>query len=193
MTFNDLVQYIGFRAIDQDGVEYSPTEIGMYAKIALDWLLQELMAREAVFAQNKTVLEVDENGADLPEGFIREVAVLDERGIPLTSLDPQQWEQTWRFKRFCYTILGGKIYAGVSPITLFYYKTWDVPGADNPFPSPECTDNLVKEIVTFLVLNRNEFDTSVEQALTQKFESQVNQLVGTYGRANVDIELPWTV
>ena len=89
MTLGNLVQYVRYRAIDEDGIEYSVPEIAQYAKVAQDWILAELMRLGSQVGQLQAVLTLEDGSADLPPDFQRESAVLDKDGYPLTAVPYQ--------------------------------------------------------------------------------------------------------
>jgi len=94
-----------------------------------------------------------------------------------------------------YKIVGNKIYANDSKVTIqyccpLYDKVADV---NNNLPTPDYMTDLIKEMVVFFALNRNEFNTSVEQMLVERFRWQVTYIVSMYGFGNIERPMPYVV
>ena len=188
MTVEELLQQVRYAINDTQKVEYTDAELINYVNDALRFVSNELIRLSSPLMLKTTTLNFIDNSADLPSDFIREEAVI-ANGIVLNSIPATQEPGTLNYK-----ILGNKIYSKNNQVLLLYYAGFpSVLALNQSVPIPDYMLSLVKSIVAFLALNRNEYNTSVEQELIKVFSGQVLELAKMIGEQFYERILPFTV
>lgn len=188
MTVKELLNYVRYQINDVDKVEYSDTELIGYVNEGLRFISNELIRLSSPLLLKKTTLELTDGEADLPSDFIKEEAVLNSQGQALKSYPP-----SYPIDQYGYKILGNKLYSNNTSVDLIYYASYSsVSTLDSILPIPDYMVSLLREIVIFLALNRNEFSLNVEQELFKLFASQVYELAKV-GSSYYERELPFKI
>ena len=188
MTVDELLQEVRYQIHDTDKVEYTDSELISYVNDALRFISNELIRCGSALLLKRTSLSLTDGQAGLPADFVKEQAVLDSQGYVLQSLAPSE-----PVSRYGYKIVGSTIYSDNSTLELYYFASFpSVSALNEDVPVPDYMLSLVKQIVVFLALNRNEYSLSVEAELIKLFQGQVMMLANTGGQ-NMERTLPFVV
>jgi len=189
MTVEELLTQVRYQINDTDKVEYTDAELIGYVNDGLDFISKELIRLSSPVLLKYTTLSLTDGAADLPSDFVREEGVLDSQGNPLKSCPPIK-----PVDQYGYKIIGNKLYSNNTSVDLFYYAFYPkVSALTDTIPIPDYMVQLLKEIVIFLALNRNEFSLNVEQELLKVFASQVYDIAKMTGETYYERELPFKV
>jgi len=189
MTVEELLTQVRYQINDTDKVEYTDTELIGYVNDGLDFISKELIRLSSPVLLKYTTLSLTDGAADLPNDFVREEGVLDSQGNLLKSYPPIK-----PVDQYGYKIIGSKLYSNNTSVDLFYYAFYPkVSALTDTIPIPDYMVQLLKEIVIFLALNRNEFSLNVEQELLKVFASQVYDIAKMTGETYYERELPFKV
>jgi hypothetical protein len=185
----DFFEEVRFTINDVEKLEYTDNELLTYLNQAQDYIVNTCINHQYNrFLKTATLNTDTTSGQALPDDFVIEQSVYaGER--ELTPLTP---DAVIKDGEPYYKIVGDKIYAGLSPITLtYYYHPERYTSYEQDLQLPRIFNNLLKEIVVFLALNRNEFNTSVEQQLAVLFEQKLLSLISAYGNGFIPLNLPF--
>jgi len=189
VTVQEFLDQVRYQINDTDKVEYTDQELINYTNEALSWLGAELARYGAPQVLKFTTLVLTNGEADLPSDFLFESGVLGPDGSLLKSVPPVQPADQYSYK-----IIGNKIYSNNTSLDLFYFASFPfVSALTDLIPVFDQAVNLLREIVIFLALNRNEFNTSIEQALMKEFGVQVLELVRQTGSQNFERSIPFMI
>jgi len=127
--------------------------------------------------------------AKLPDDFLFEEAVISPDGTRLYSAGVGE-----NLNKGRYSIIGDEIFAPYDSIFLYYYAR--IPAvyeltADLPI-KPEF-ENLVKEMVVYLALNRINVNTAFETQLATLFENRIREIAAAYGWSKLPLVMPFKV
>ena len=185
-TVQDLLIGVRYRINDTDSVEYTDAELIDYVNEALQVVGNELCRLGAEAVRKRAALTLTDGSAALPSDFVREVEVKSGDAVLLPLPDPEEVDET------TYAIEGGRIYSGASELSLLYCAALPLVSAPgDTLPLPDFFAPLLRQMVVFIALNRNEFDTSVEQALLTAFQGQILSLARLRGHGNFERPLPF--
>jgi len=189
MTVEELLNYVRYQINDTDKVEYTDAELIGYVNDGLRFISNELIRLSSPILLKYTTLSLTDGVADLPSDFVREEGVLDSQGNPLESYPPIK-----PVDQYGYKIIGNKLYSNNESVDLFYYAPYSTVSAlTDTIPVPDYMVQLLKEIVIFLALNRNEFSLNVEQELLKVFANQIYEIAKMVGGTYYERELPFQV
>lgn len=189
MLVRNLLDEVRRQIADVEKVEYTDAELIGYINDGLRFISNELIRLNSPLLIKFVNLTLSNGEATLPSDFVKEEAVLDAQGNNLVSVPPAKIADPKSYK-----IIGNKLYSGNKSVTLFYYAPFQlVSGLDDLIPVPVWMESLLKEIVVFLALNRNEFNVSVEQALIQAFGQQIWEIAKSIGGQNFERPMPFVV
>jgi len=189
MTVEEFLNQVRYQINDTDKAEYSDTELINYVNDALRFISNELIRLSSPILLKYTTLSLTDGAADLPSDFVREEGVLDSQGNLLKSYPAIKPADQYGYK-----IIGDKIYSNNTSLDLFYYALFPfVASLDDEIPVPAYMVNLLKEIVIFLALNRNEFSLNVEQELLKAFGAQIYEIANSVTQTYYERELPFKV
>jgi len=188
MTVQELLEQVRYQINDTDKAEYTDAELINYINDGLRFISNELIRIGSSLLLKKADLALTDGFVALPSDFVKEQAVLDAQGNILKSLTPAE-----PLSRYGYKIIGNTFYSNSDNITLYYFAPYsEVSTIASEIPVPDYMLGLLKEIVIFIALNRNEFSLSVEAELIKTFETQVLQLANI-GRQNLEIIMPFVI
>lgn len=170
---------------DTAKIEYSDDELLRILNRVQDYIADTCINKQfSRFLKTATL----NSGDSLPDDFVVEDGVFwkDKKLKPVSpSAQIKQGE-------LAYKLIGNKIEAGVSPLTLLYYAyPHHYKSLDDDLVLPPYFNNLLIEMVAFFALNRNEFNTSVEQSLSALFEQKLIRLISRYGFSKIPLNLPF--
>lgn len=192
MTVQELLINVRYQINDTDAIEYSDAELISYVNEALRWISNVLISLSCPLLLKKVELTLTDGQASLPDDFVKDravTAVINGIETVLESKPPELG-----YDKYSYTIVGSTLYSDNDSVNLLYYAPYSsVASLTDELLIPDSITNLLQQIVVFLALNRNEFNTSVEQALMQNFYSQVALIASQLGNGQVEPNLPWTV
>ncbi len=188
-TVEDFLSSVRYQINDTGAVEYSNDELIEYLNIAIRFLSSELIGISSHLLLKETTIALTDNMGDLPSDFIKEKAVLDADGYTLYSAPPSA-----TLSQIIYKIIGDKIYSKASsPLTLYYFYFYpSVSAITDTLPTKDYMEDLLKEMVIFLALNRNEYSLSTEGQLLANFKDKVLSLAN-FGKQNLDRQLPFVI
>ena len=187
MTVDELLSLVRYQINDVDKVEYTDNELIAYLNEALRFLSAELINVNSSILLKEADLSLTNGHTVLPSDFVKEEAVLDTSGKILKSVPAQATVDSTSYK-----IVGDTIYSENDAITLIYYAPYpSVSASTDPVPGKDYMTNFLTEVVAFLALNRNEFNTSIEQALSERFGTQVLRIANSVGISNYERSIPW--
>ena len=175
--------------LNDDGHEFSDGELIEYLNSVLLYLSETLASIGYRGIVKAVALDLVDGKAKLPDDFLFEEAVVSPDGVRLYSAGIGESLQKGR-----YSIIGDEIFAPYNSISLYYYAR--IPAvyeltADLPI-KPEF-ENLVKEMVVYLALNRINVNTAFETQLATLFESKIREIASVYGWGNVPLVMPFKV
>jgi len=188
MTVEELLTQVRYQINDIDKAEYSDDELINYINDGLRFIVNELIRIGSALWLKKINLTLKDDSTSLPSDFIKEQAVLDSQGNILKSLAPAE-----PLSQYGYKIIGNTLYSKNDKIEFIYFMDYPkVSSLTDSVRVPDYMLGLLKEIVIFLALNRNEFSLNVESDLIKTFESQILQLANI-GKQNLEITMPFII
>ena len=126
---------------------------------------------------------------DLPADFQTEEAVkVDE--VQLNAVSPSITPTSTQYK-----IMGDTIYSDNDSIELFYFimPSTDYTAITDTLDVKAYFRNLYRQMIIFMALNSDEYDTGMEQALMSRFEGIIMSIVGKRGNSNLEAVMPFMV
>jgi len=189
MTVQELFEGVRYQINDVDKVEYSDEELISYLNEAISFLNNLLIDNLSPLLIKTDELFLVQGSSSLPEDFYLEKAVLDNQGNLLRSVSVGA-----PLTKDSYYIAGREIFSGNSRITLYYYSVYpQISALTDTIQVHPVFLNLLKQMVIFLALNRNEFNLSIEQALMERFAQQALSLSNKIGAANIERQMPFVI
>ena len=190
MTVADLITQIRRAINDVGAIEYTDDELVDYINQAQDYITNTCINHQYKGFLKSITLTLTDGKVTLPSDFVVESAVLSGNRNCLPVAPGEQTKQN----SYTYKIIGNELYSDQSELTLIYYsypssytQTTDTISLPNHFI------NLLKEISIYLALNRNEFDTRLEQQLSALYEQKLLKLISNYGLSTIPLNMPFMV
>jgi len=189
ITVEEFLNQVRYQINDTDKVEYSDAELISYINEGLRFISNELIRLSSSLLLKKVNLELTNGEVSLPNDFVKEEAVLNSQGYVLKS-----YPYAKSIDQYGYKIIGNKLYSDNTEITLFYYAPYSfVSTLNDEISIPDYLLNLLKEIVVFLALNRNEYILTVEQRLFKIFVAQIYEIACSINNSFYERELPFKI
>jgi hypothetical protein len=192
MTVGELLDQIRYMINDRDKLEYTDNELINYLNQAQDYIANTCINHQYKGFLKTTTLTLTDGVATLPDDFVVESALY--AGDPPRNLLPIAPGTPIEANSYVYRITGNQLESDQDTITLVYYSyPQQYFNTTDTINLPPQFINLLREITVFLALNRNEFNTSVEQQLSVLYEQKLLKLISNYGLATVPLNLPFWV
>ena len=188
MKVGDLITQIRAAINDTRKIEYTDDELIIYINQSQDYIANTAINAGYKGFLKTATLQLTDGEADLPSDFVRENAVLagTTRLLPIST--------TNLVTSSTYQIVGNKLKTQNDEVTLVYYAyPQQYLTVNDELQLPQHFINLLKEMTIFLALNRNEFNTGVEQQLSALYEQKLLRLIKNYGLWAIPRELPFEV
>ena len=188
MTVQDLINQIRYQINDADRVEYTEAELIGYINQAQDYISQVLINHRFKGLIKNVDLSLSNGKATLPEDFIREHKV-KAGGRLLKSVSVSEDVDIYSYK-----IIGNEIYSGNEQVTLYYFFMYpSYVAVSDTLKIPRVFENLLKEIVIYLALNRTNINASFEVQLSKMYENKIINIISNYGNSNFERPMPFVV
>lgn len=189
MTVDTLFNNARYQLNDENKVSYSDAQLLVYLNQINKYVYSTVIDHESNLTLTLLDITLTDGEVTLPLDFTIESAVKDENDRILNAVSPIQTPTSAEYK-----ILGSTIYSDNDTITILYHSMPnDYTATTETLLIPKYFDNLYSEMLIFLTFNSDEYDTSVEQALVSRFESNVLNLVGKRGNTNPIAPMPFKV
>ncbi|WP_297452595.1 hypothetical protein [Persephonella sp.] len=188
MLVKDLFQQIRYAINDQDKIEFSDAELLNYVNQAQDYISNIAINNGFKGLLKETDLTLTNSQATLPSDFVREYSVTNGMFI-LKSVPPDA-----EVDEFSYKIIGRDLYSKNENLKLYYFYMYPAyVSVNDELAIPNIFLNLLREIATYLALNRVNINTNFEVQLAQFFESRLLQVINNYGNSNIERPMPFVV
>ena len=188
MTIQDLINQIRYQVNDTDKIEYTDSELIEYINQAQNYISKIAINHRFKGLINQSDLSLSDGKATLPADFVKEHKV-KAGGKLLKSVSVSEDVDIYSYK-----IIGNEIYSGNEKITLYYfhfYPTYTV--VTDTIQIPRIFENLLREIVIYLALNRTDINASFEIQLAKLYESKVLNIISSYGNSNLERPMPFRI
>jgi len=190
MTVKDLFTEIRYQMSDELKTGYKDQELIVYLNQTQEYVYTLLIDHASNYALKRVELTLTNGSGDLPADFETESAVNTDDSVPsLESVAPNA-----AVTSISYKIINKTIYSDNDSLILYYYylpDTYSELGEE--LTCPRTFQNLYRQMIIFLAMNSDEFDTSVEQALMTHYESKILSLIGKRGSSNARTPMPFMV
>ncbi len=149
-TAGDIIKKSRYELHDMQGNEYGDEELLHYLADAVSMLSRLLIEARSTYSVRHTTVTI--SPVPLPDGF-----------VAMTRYDPDKL-----------TIVGNDIHCASLPCDITYYVEYTRP--DRPgsaMDTPAVFHPLLAQMVTARALNRNEYNTSLEQQYIQLYTTEI--------------------
>jgi len=187
MTVATLFTYVRYQISDELKTSYTDTELLTYLNQTNNYVYTTLIIHESNLTIKKVDITLTDGEGSLPSDFQSDSAVKLE-GTPLNAVAPSTTPNASQ-----YSIMADTIYSDNDSITLYYHFMPDDYAVEDTLTIPRYFENMYIQMVKFLVMNTDEYDTSVEQSLLVRFESLILTLVGKRGTSDIKAVMPFGV
>ena len=189
MTVAELFTDVRYQLSDELKTGYSNTELIGYLNQVNEFMFATLLDHESNLIIKEATVTLTDGVGSLPSDFQLDDTVNIDGGEPFTTVPVSSTPTSTQYK-----IMVDSIYSDNDSITLFYYYSPSVYTAiTDTLDIPIYFQNLYRQMIKFLALNTDEFDTSVEQALMSRFETIIMSIVGKRGNSNPVAVMPFVV
>ena len=186
-TISDILDYVRDVTDDVGDQPRMSDAVGLrYAKRALQRAWQVIVNNNlpiGVSTQAYTTT-ADQQNEDLPSDFQKHIGLQrDSTGKMLRYINVEQWARLYRAgESECtiWTILDDDIYLASTPsaaidLTLFYWPTLDLSAysVNTSMPWGGKLDEPIKNYLTLLALNTDEYNLDQDMAFLQEMENQI--------------------
>ena len=188
MRVGDLLQQIRYAINDTDKIEFSDAELINYINQAQDYISNVCINNAFKGLIKETDLTLIDGKTELPQDFVREYSVV-ANGYILKSL-PADAE----VDEYSYKIVGNSLYSQNDTVNLYYFYMYPAyVSVNDELVIPNVFVNLIREIVTYLALNRTNINTSFELQLSKLYEDRILRVINSYGNSNIERPMPFVV
>ena len=189
MLVSALFTDIRYQLSDELKISYSDTELIGYLNQVNEFMYETLLEAQSNLVVKEAILSLTNGVVALPSDFLLDDAVTDVDGNPLNSVAPSKTPISTEYK-----IMVDSIYSDNDSIKLYYYYMPDAYTAiTDTLLIPAYFQNLYRQMIKFLVMNTDEYETGVEQALMSRFESIITSITGKRGNTNPVAVMPFMV
>lgn len=189
MTVAELFTDVRYQLSDEQKSGYSDNELIGYLNQTNDYVFATLIDASSNLAIKEATITLVNGEASLPEDFQAEDSIITEDYNKLLSITPSEKVTQTTFK-----VLGNTIYSDNDTIIMYYfYMPTSYTAITDTLNIPKYFKNLYIQMVKFLTLNTDEYETSVEQALMMRFESNIMSIAGKRGNSNPQATMPFMV
>ncbi len=188
MTVLDLIQQIRYAINDVEKIEFSDEELINYINQAQDYISNVCINNAFKGLIKEVDLTLTDGKVELPQDFAREFSVV-ANGYILKSLPADA-----DVDEYSYKIVGNSLYSQNETVKLYYFHMYPAyVSVNDELAIPNIFLNLLREIATYLALNRVNINTNFEVQLAQFFESRLLQVINNYGNSNIERPMPFVV
>ncbi len=188
MTVQDLINQIRYQINDTDKIEFTDGELLNYVNQAQDYISQVAINHRFKGLIKMSDLSLSDGKATLPEDFVREHKVKAGSRL-LNSVSVSEDVDVYSYK-----IIGNEIYSGNDQLTLYYFYMYPAYIAmTDILKIPMIFENLIREMVVYLALNRTNINASFEVQLSKLYESKIIRIISNYGNSNLERPMPFVV
>jgi len=188
MTIQELINQIRYQVNDIDKIEYTDSELIEYINQAQDYVSQIAINHRFKGLINQSDLSLSDGKATLPTDFVKEYKV-KAGGKLLKSVSVSEDVDIYSYK-----IIGNEIYSGNEKIILYYFHLYPTyTAATDTIQIPRIFENLLREMVVYLALNRTDINVSFEIQLSRLYESKVLNIISSYGNGNLERPMPFRI
>ena len=188
MTVAELFTDIRYQMSDENNISYSNTELVGYLNQVNEFMYATLIDFESNLVIKEATVTLTSTEGDLPSDFHLDDAVKADE-VFLNAVAPSITPNSTQYK-----ILGEKIYSDNDSITLYYYyMPAGYTATTDTLTIPRYFQNLYRQMIKFLALNSDEYDTNIEQALMSRFESNILSITSKRGNTNPRQVMPFMV
>ena len=188
MTVATLFTTIRYQISDEQKINYNDNELLTYLNQTNNYVYTTLMNHESNLAMKKVELTLTDGVGTLPSDFQLDDAVKDADDTVLDAVsaivtpNPSQ-----------YSIMNDSIYSDNTTVTLYYFYLPDDYTLEDTLTIPKYFHNMYIQMIKFLVMNTDEYETSVEQSLMMRFETLILDITGKRGSSNPKAVMPFKV
>jgi len=137
----------------------------------------------------KEIITLTSSEASLPTDFTLDSAVTDSNETVLKAVSPTITPDATQ-----YSIMSDTIYSDNDTLILFYFYMPDrITDTLTELTIPRYFENLYIQMIKFLTFNTDEYDTGIEQALMNRFESNILDMTGKRGATATEAVMPFMV
>lgn len=189
MTVAELFTDIRYQLSDELKISYSDIELIGYLNQVNEFMYATLLEAESNLVVKEAVITLTSGVGTLPADFHLDDAVTDVDGNPLNAVASSKTPTSTQYK-----IMVESIYSDNGSIKLFYYYMPDAYTAiTDTLLIPRYFQNLYRQMIKFLAMNTDEYETGIEQALMSRFESIITSITGKRGNTNPVAVMPFMV
>lgn len=188
MLVKDILSQIRYAINDTDKIEFSDTELLNYVNQAQDYISNVAINNGFKGLLKETDLTLTDGKVALPDDFVREYSVTNGMFI-LKSVPPDA-----EVDEYSYKIVGNLLFSKNENLKLYYFYMYPpYVSVNDELVIPNIFLNLLREIATYLALNRVNINTNFEVQLAQFFESRLLQVINNYGNSYIERPMPFVV
>lgn len=188
MTVETLFTNIRFQISDEMKTGYKDNELLTYLNQTNDYVYSTLINHKSNLANKKATITMSDGEGSLPSDFQLEDAVKNADDVPLTSVASSITPNSLQ-----YSMMRDIIYSDNDSLELFYFFMPVDYLISDTLTIPKYFENMYIQMIKFLVMNSDEYDTSVEQSLMVRFENTILDIAGKRGNTAPRAVMPFKV